>query len=88
MTIFSPKSLFIENSKVCEELKSHREDYWLKTSFAFALAEMAFNGATEQQLAGARAFISTFQNLWEKNISAPKLPIKTLDADKPFKTNL
>ena len=84
-TKFSPKDVFLANTKVSEELKAHREDSWMKIGFSFSISEMAFSGASEAELSGARKFISTFQNLWEKGLEPVKLPVKTLSADNPNK---
>ena len=83
MTRFSPKEIFIANKEVVEELKSHREDHWLKLGFAFSISEMAFNGSTDAEISGAKKFISVFQNLWEKGAEPVKLPVRTLSADNP-----
>ena len=84
MTSFSPKDQFIRHGgDSVEELKKHREAYWMTTAFAYSLAQMAHNGATAEMLNGARIFISTVQNLWESATPATTLPVKTLSSDNP-----
>ncbi len=83
MTTFDPKKLFQENQAIAEELQAHRQDNWMRIGFAFTLSKMAFDGASEQAIHGARVFISTFQNLWEKELTPSQLPKKELNADKP-----
>lgn len=82
MTTFSPKAQFVRSVNV-EDLKKNREASWLTTAFTFSLAEMAHKGASAEQLAGARTFISTFQNLWEEHAETPTLPPIRLNADNP-----
>jgi hypothetical protein len=77
-TEFDPKKLFQSDSAVAKELQAHRQDQWLLIGFSFTLSEMAFNGATESQLAGARHFIETFQNLWEKDEARENAPTKRI----------
>lgn len=84
MTNFSPKDQFIHNvGNDVEVLKANREAKWLTTGFTYALAQMAHSGASAEQLAGARQFIATFQNLWEQSANTPPLPVKSLSMDSP-----
>lgn len=77
------KEQFLRNTAYSADLQAHREDAWLNVGFCFAVSQMALDGCSKDELAGARRLIETFQNLWEKNKSIPKLPVKTLDMDKP-----
>lgn len=63
---------------MADELKSHREDGWLKISSVFAISQMAYDGATTEQLAGARMCMSTLLNLWESDTPEKRLPTQTL----------
>jgi hypothetical protein len=61
-----------------DELKAHREDSWLTVSAIYAISEMVYAGATAEQLQGARQFVRTLQNLWDKGEPAVKLPVQSL----------
>lgn len=79
MTNFTPKSICQRlHPAEMEELQKHREDGWLVIAFSFALSEMAFNGANESEINGAKRLIYTVQNLWEKEREQAKLPEKRL----------
>lgn len=83
MTQLSPKIEFQTTlTSVADELQSHREDRWFKLACCMAISEMAFNGASQEQLLGARNFIHTLQNLWEKEQGRPQLPRKSLTMDE------
>lgn len=85
-TEFSPRITFQTLHKAsAEELKAHREDAWLKTSLAFAVGELAYRGASAEQLYGARQLIHTLQNLWELDAKQSVLPKQTLGTyDRPI----
>jgi hypothetical protein len=85
-TEFSPRITFQTLHKAsAEELKAHREDAWLKTSLAFAVGELAFRGATAEQLYGARQLIHTLQNLWEGETKQAQMPRQSLGTyDRPI----
>lgn len=72
----------MQDKKTAQELQAHRQDSWMKIGFAFTLSQMAFNGSSDQSLAGAREFIRTFQNLWEPEMKPVQLPVKSLSQDE------
>jgi hypothetical protein len=79
MTAYSPKQTFLGWEKhASENLQARREDTWLTVSITYALAELAYSGASAEQLAGARHFITVLQNLWEKTPEPSKMPAQTL----------
>lgn len=80
MTSLSPKHNFITfQPNVATALQELRESPALTVSMTYALAEMANLGATTEQLNGARNFIHTLQNLWDKGQVQQALPVKKLD---------
>lgn len=83
MTEFNPKKLFQQNEAASNGLQEHRLDGWLTTGFAFTLSQMAFSGSSDAEISGAREFIRTFQNLWEKEMEPVRLPARTLSQDNP-----
>ena len=85
-TEFSPRIAFQTLHKSsADELKAHREDGWLKTALAFSLGDMAFTGATAEELHGARKLIYTLQNLWESEGKVNTMPRQMLGTyDRPI----
>jgi hypothetical protein len=79
MTTLSPKENFQQFQKpIADQVQMHRESSWLTVGFTYAVAELAYSGATAERIAGARAFIEIFQNLWEPSPKGVSLPQKTL----------
>jgi hypothetical protein len=79
MTTLSPKTNFLLYAKpAAEELQKQRESSWLTVSLTYALAQMAHEGHSKEELLGAREFINTLQNLWEPVPKDVKLPAQTL----------
>jgi len=75
----SPKSLFLQvhadAAKVMAEITQNRE---LRLSVAFSLAQMAWNGATKEQIAGANDFAGILMGIGGPDEKAPTLPIRQL----------
>ena len=82
-TQFSPKALFQQDATLKDELQKNREARWLTVGFSYSLSEMANQGATKEQLDGAKMLISTLQNLWEPQVAPKQLPPKRLSFDNP-----
>jgi hypothetical protein len=76
----SPKEVFYTcHPSAAEDLQKFREAIWMKVAVNYTLAELANNGATQEQLKGARDFVNTFLHLWEKPEAPKKLPVKALE---------
>jgi hypothetical protein len=80
----SPKEIYLRtHAAEAEELRKHRESTWFTVTAVFAYSQLAFSGASEQQLLGAQSFINVFQQLHEKPAVATKFPAKRLEVDFP-----
>ena len=74
-----PKEHFQKwQSDSCSNLKQTVPAGWFKSSLVFALALMVDEGATSEQLSGARMFIASLENLTTDKLEMKKLPVKTL----------
>lgn len=62
-----------------DEIRKNAPQPWFRYSCNVALAKMAYDGSTTEELAGARKFLEALYNLGEVRTELPRLPVKTLD---------
>ena len=85
---FNPKSDFAKHQPdFASTLRAESQKGWFKTSVAYALADLANRGATDQEINGANRFIEILNGLAEDEVKMQRLPVKSLefldrDADK------
>lgn len=84
MELLSPRENFATHHKAsAEELSKHVRTKWLSDSTDYVLAQIAFQGATAEQLKGARTFVEVFHALGEKTEAPLRFPKKQLEMDEP-----
>lgn len=78
---FSPKSNYQSfHSDCAEELQKQYDKRWFTVSIGHAMEMLAFCGATADEIAGARKFISHLINLPQKHDVMPSYPKRELNA--------
>lgn len=75
---FSPKGMFLKKNRDSPDYRILMGSDVIKEAFRDSIAEMAWRGATQEQLSGARILIDIVVNLSEKETSAKPLPSKPL----------
>lgn len=75
---FNAKKTFTDFSPDAKALRAIVETPAFHVGVAFALAQMATNGATKDEMQGADVFVQILCNIGEKTEPMPKFPVKTL----------
>jgi len=84
---YSPKENFRELQKdSLEELKNNCSARWFSVCLDYSMSQIAFQGATAEELIGARRLISTILTLSKKSDEPPVFPSRSLETyDTPLK---
>ncbi len=80
MNTTDPKHDFLTFlSAYADELRKQAPQPWFRQSCNVALAQLAHNGATAEELTGVRRFVKILCNLAEQEVEPVRLPVKSLD---------
>jgi len=75
----SPKSLFQQiHKEAAANMSVTAADRSLRLAVAFTLSQMAYDGATQEQLAGAKRFSDILMNIGEPDTKPTPFPVKEL----------
>lgn len=79
MNTLAPKDIFQQSCKSdAETLANTINQPWMRTAMIYAVSQLSLSGASEQEIAGARKFITTLINLSETQKPEPAYPSKEL----------
>lgn len=77
--ILSPKDQFLKDTDACAKFVDIAASPLVHRAMTHALAAMALDGKSAEEMAGAKAFASRFLTMADKEEPLPgKLPAKTL----------
>jgi len=75
----SPKALFLQiHKESAEKMCQLCQDRPLRLAIPFAISMMVYNGASKEQLDGAKAFATILMTLGEPISNTPTFPVKEL----------
>lgn len=84
MNAISPKQDFQNFQGVLvDDARKQTAQAWFLVSANFALAQLAWNGASSDELNGARKFLTILVNIGEPPVELPVFPKKQLDEEPP-----
>lgn len=71
-----------------EEIRRQAPQPWFRHACNVALAQLAHQGASAEELSGARRFLGILSNLGEMTPEPIRLPVKTLDEPEEIAAKL